>query len=64
MTGGVLDAWEALSPDLPVFFSVHGTGATEARAMLLERLGMTPYPTMDEAIAAAVAAARAAGGAT
>ena len=62
MTGGVLDAWEALSPDLPVFFSVHGTGSTEARAMLRERLGVTPYPTMDEAIAAAVAAARAAEG--
>ena len=57
MTGGVLDAWEALSPTLPVFFSVHGTGATEARAMLRERLGVTPYPTMDEAIAGAVAAA-------
>ena len=56
MTGGVLDAWEALSPSLPVFFSVHGTGATEARAMLRERLGVVPYPTMDEAIAAAVAA--------
>ena len=61
MTGGVLDAWEALSPDLPVFFSVHGTGSAEARAMLRERLGVTPYPTMDEAIAGAVAAARAAG---
>ncbi len=60
MTGGVLDAWEALSPALPVFFSVHGTGATEARAMLRERLGVTPYPTMDEAIAGAVAAAAAA----
>ena len=59
MTGGVLDAWEALSPALPVFFSVHGTGATEARAMLRERLGVTPYPTMDEAIAGAVAAAAA-----
>ena len=59
MTGGVLDAWEALSPSLPVFFSVHGTGATEARAMLRERLGVTPYPTMDEAIAGAVAAAAA-----
>ena len=57
MTGGVLDAWEALSPALPVFFSVHGTGAAEARAMLRERLGVTPYPTMDEAIAGAVAAA-------
>ena len=65
MTGGVLDAWEALRPTLPVFFSVHGTGSAEARAMLRERLGVTPYPTMDEAIAGAVAAARevAAGGA-
>ena len=58
MTGGVIDAWEALSPDLPAFFSVHGTGSTEARAMLRERLGVTPYPTMDEAIAAAIDAAR------
>ena len=63
MTGGVLDAWEALAPALPVFFSVHGTGSAEARAMLRERLGVVPYPTMDEAIAGAVAvaAARAAG---
>ena len=59
MTGGVLDAWEALLPALPVFFSVHGTGAAEARTMLRERLGVTPYPTMDEAIAGAVAAAAA-----
>ena len=58
MTGGVLDAWEALAPSIPVFFSVHGTGSAEARAMLRERLGVTPYGTMDEAIAAAVAAAR------
>ncbi len=57
MTGGVLDAWEALAPALPVFFSVHGTGSAEAREMLRRRLGVTPYPTMDEAIAAAVASA-------
>ena len=55
MTGGVLDAWEALVPAIPVFFSVHGTGSAEAREMLRQRLGITPYPTMDEAIAAAVA---------
>ena len=61
MTGGVLDAWEALAPSVPIFFSVHGTGSAEARAMLRERLGVTPYETMDEAIAAAVAAADAAG---
>ena len=62
MTGGVLDAWEALAPALPVFFSVHGTGSAEARAMLRERLGVTPYETMDEAIAAAVESARGTGG--
>ena len=45
MTGGVLDAWEALAPPVPVFFSVHGTGSTEAREMLRRRLGVTPYPT-------------------
>ena len=61
MTGGVLDAWEALAPSVPVFFSVHGTGSAEARAMLRERLGVAPYETMDEAVAAAVAAAREAG---
>ena len=64
MTAGVLDAWEALAPSIPVFFSVHGTGSAEARTMLRERLGVTPYETMDEAIAAAVAAAREAGGAS
>ena len=62
MTGGLLDAWKALAPAVPVFFSVHGTGSTEARAMLHERLGVTPFETIDEAIVAAVAAARDAGG--
>ena len=62
MIAGVLDAWEALDPAVPVFFSVHGTGSAEARAMLQDRLGVRPYQTMDEAIAAAVAAARDAGG--
>ena len=62
MTEGMLDAWEALGPTIPVFFSVHGTGWAEARAMLRERLGVDPHATMDEAILAAVAAARDAGG--
>ena len=61
MIAGVLDAWEALAPSIPVFFSVHGTGSSEARAMLRARLGLTPYETMDDAIVAAVAAARDAG---
>jgi len=56
MTEGVIDAWQALAPDVPVFFSVHGTGAEEAIAMLDSRLGVTPYATMDEAVVAAIAA--------
>ncbi|MCY4479481.1 MAG: acetate--CoA ligase family protein [Rhodospirillales bacterium] len=61
MTGGLLDAWEALKPTVPVFFSVRGTGSTEAREVLRERLGVSPYETMDGAIVAAIAAARDAG---
>ena len=61
MTGGLIDAWEALAPSIPVFFSVHGTGSAEARAMLRERLGVTPDETMEDAIVAAIAAARDAG---
>ena len=61
MTAGVIDAWEVLEPSIPAFFSVHGTGSVDARAMLRERLGVAPCDTMDEAIAAAVAAAREAG---
>ena len=63
MIQGMLDAWAALGPTVPVFFSVHGTGSAEARAMLRARLDVDPYETMDEAIAAAVAAAGNAGGA-
>ena len=55
MTDGIISAWENLQPELPVFFSIHGTGATAARAMLKQRLHMTPYATMDDAIKAAVA---------
>jgi succinyl-CoA synthetase beta subunit len=57
MAEGVIDAWQALAPDIPVFFSVHGTGSEEAVAMLEERLGVTPFSTMDEAIVAAIDAA-------
>jgi len=57
MTEGVLDAWDALKPDLPVFFSIHGTGEEEAIAMLRARLGLEPFDFMDDAVKAAVAAA-------
>jgi succinyl-CoA synthetase beta subunit len=58
MAEGIIAAWEELRPTLPVFFSVHGTGDEEARTMLKERLGITPYPTMDQACQAAVEAAK------
>ena len=58
MTEGVVQAWEALRPDLPVFFSIHGTGDVEARALLRERLGIEPRETMNLACRAAVEAAR------
>ena len=57
MTEGVIDAWETLQPDLPVFFSIHGTGEDQAVAMLRERLGMEPFDLMDDAVKAAIEAA-------
>ena len=55
MTDGIITAWEELKPDLPVFFSIHGTGSKEAKKMLSDRLGMSAYPQMDDAIKAAIA---------
>lgn len=62
MTGGVLEAWEEVDPQVPVFWAISGTGEEEARAMLKDKLGVAPYPTMDEAVQAAVEAARAPSG--
>jgi len=61
MTEGIVAAWEELRPDIPVFFSIHGTGDAEAIAILKERLGMEPFDHMDDAVKAAVDAARGAG---
>lgn len=57
MVDGVINAWCKLTPGVPVFFSVHGTGEYEAVAMLKERLGIEPYETMDDAVRAAIRAA-------
>ncbi len=48
---------EALEPQLPIFFRVHGTGDDEAIALIRERLGVAPFDLMDEAVRAAVEAA-------
>jgi len=58
MTGGVLEAWDEVNPHVPVFWSISGTGEDEARAMLKDKLGVEPYPTMDDAVKAAVEAVR------
>lgn len=54
MTAGVIDAWQSLAPEIPVFFSVRGTGSAEAVSMLRERLAVEPYESMDAAIRAAI----------
>ncbi len=58
MMEGVLSAWQELKPKTPVFFSVHGTGEDEAVQLLRERLDMEPFDLMDDAVKAAVEAAR------
>jgi succinyl-CoA synthetase beta subunit len=50
-------AWKALDPAIPVFFTIHGTGEDEAVALVRRELGFEPYDRMDDAVAAAVAAA-------
>ena len=55
MTDGIITAWEQLKPDIPVFFSIHGTGSKQAKQMLEQRLNMQAYPQMDDAIKAAIA---------
>lgn len=58
MADGVVKAWETLKPKLPVFFSIHGTGEDEAVKLVREHLGFEPFDLMDDAIKAAVEAAR------
>ena len=58
MADGVVKAWEKLKPAIPVFFSIHGTGEDEAVKLVRERLGIEPYDFMEDAVAAAVEAAR------
>ena len=59
MMSGLLAAWQQLQPDIPVFFSIAGTGDSEAIALLQEQLGMQPLADMDAACQAAVRAAAA-----
>jgi len=58
MAEGVVKAWETLKPEVPVFFSIHGTGEEEAVKLVRERLGIEPYDFMEDAVKAAVEAAK------
>jgi succinyl-CoA synthetase beta subunit len=58
MAAGVIEAWKKLAPRVPVFFSVHGTGEDEAVALIRERLKLEPFDRMEDAVRAAVEAAR------
>jgi len=58
MAEGVINAWLDLKPQIPIFFTIHGTGEDEAIAMVKDRLGIEPYDLMDDAVKAAVAAAQ------
>ena len=57
MADGVVKAWKNLKPGIPVFFSIHGTGEVEARAIVRRELGLEPLDFMEDAVAAAIAAA-------
>jgi succinyl-CoA synthetase beta subunit len=58
MAEGVVKAWEKLKPQVPVFFSIHGTGEDAAVKLVRERLGIEPFDFMEDAVKAAVEAAR------
>lgn len=58
MADGVTRAWGELKPDIPVFFSIHGTGDEAAREMVRHRLGLEPFEFAEDAVRAAVEAAR------
>jgi succinyl-CoA synthetase beta subunit len=58
MTDGVITAWQQLEPSIPIFFTIHGTNEDEAIAMVKAKLGIAPFDLMDDAVKAAVEAAR------
>lgn len=58
MVEGLLAAWDEVKPQVPVVFTIHGTGEDEAIAMVRDKLGIEPHDIMDDAVRAAVEAAR------
>ena len=58
MAESLVKAWEKLKPQVPVCFSMHGTGEDAAVKRVRERLGIEPFDCMEDAVKAAVKAAR------
>ena len=58
MAEGVVNAWKQLAPKIPIVFTIHGTNEDEAIAIVKAGLGITPHDLMDDAVKAAVAAAK------
>ena len=58
MAEGVVNAWKNLNPDIPIFFTIHGTGEEEAIELVTKELGIEPYDLMDDAVKAAVNASK------
>ena len=58
MAEGLVQAWEQRKPASPIFFTIHGTGEEAAVKLVRERLGVEPFEHMDDAVIAAVVAAK------
>ncbi len=58
MAEGVVNAWKELKPDIPIVFTIHGTGEDEAVSLVKRELGEEPFDLMDDAVVAAVNAAK------
>jgi succinyl-CoA synthetase beta subunit len=58
MVKDLIMAWQQLKPNIPVFFTVHGTGEEEAVALIEAHFNAAPFAVMDDAVQAAVAAAQ------
>lgn len=58
MAAGVAEAWKALNPNIPVFFTIHGTGEEDAVALIRRELGLECFDLMDDAVRTAVEAAK------
>lgn len=55
---GIARAWRELNPQIPVAFSIHGTGQEAAIRLVQEQLGIDSYDRMDDAVKAAIEFAR------